>query len=52
MALLDRVRDLAGRLSGPLTREDRPRWQAARTRAYLCDLTAQWLEGRIASQPG
>jgi hypothetical protein len=38
--------------SGPLRRADRPRWAAARTLGDLAELTAQWLEGRIASQPG
>jgi hypothetical protein len=51
MSLLDRIFDRLG-WSGPLTRADRPRWVAARTLPDLCELTAQWLEGRIASQPG
>lgn len=38
--------------AGPLAAQDRPRWAAARTLAHLGELTAQWLEGRIASQPG
>jgi hypothetical protein len=37
---------------GTLTPDDRPRWAAARTLADLGELTAQWLEGRIDSQPG
>lgn len=31
---------------------DRRKWQAARTLPGLGELTAQWLEGRIASVPG
>lgn len=34
-----------------LTRQDRPRWAAARNRADLGLLTALWLDGRIDSQP-
>jgi hypothetical protein len=37
---------------GGLTAADRPRWAEARTRHDLGELTAEWLEGRIASQPG
>lgn len=44
VALLDR--------RGPLTRADRPLWASTRTLPDLAELTAQWLEGRIASQPG
>lgn len=36
---------------GPLEPADRPRWAAARTLSDLCDLTVEWLEGRIHSQP-
>lgn len=31
---------------------DRRRWRSARTAADLGELTAQWLEGKIASRPG
>jgi hypothetical protein len=37
---------------GTLLREDRPVWAAARTVQDLAELTAQWLEGRLQSQPG
>jgi hypothetical protein len=50
MNLRDRITTWFG--SGPLTRADRRRWAAARTLNDLAELTAQWLEGRIASQPG
>lgn len=33
------------------THADEARWQAARTLADLGELTAQWLEGRLASHP-
>lgn len=36
----------------PLTRRDRPLWAAAASLADLGELTAAWLEGAIASQPG
>ena len=52
MSVIDRIRDTLSSLSGPLTREDAPRWAAARSLPELAELTAQWLEGRIASQPG
>ena len=35
-----------------MNRADRKLWAAARTLADLGELTARWLEGRIASQPG
>lgn len=35
-----------------MNRADRQRWGAARTLAGLGELTALWLEGGIASQPG
>jgi hypothetical protein len=35
-----------------MKRADRQRWQAAGTLADLGALTAQWLEGTLASQPG
>ena len=35
-----------------MSRQDRDLWASARTLADLGDLTARWLEGRIASQPG
>lgn len=35
-----------------MSKADCRAWQAARTLADLGELTAQWLEGRIASQPG
>ena len=35
-----------------MNRTDRRRWASARTLADLGELTAQWLEGSIASQPG
>ncbi|MEU3189495.1 hypothetical protein ABZ686_02370 [Streptomyces sp. NPDC006992] len=35
-----------------MSRADRRRWRSATTLAELGDLMAQWLEGRIASQPG
>jgi hypothetical protein len=47
-----RLATLLTELSGPLTRQDRRRWAAARTLAELGELTAQWLEGSVASQPG
>ena len=34
-----------------MSRADRRAWEAARTLADLGELTAQWLEGTIASQP-
>lgn len=51
MNVIDRVLD-ALNLGGPLTRADRPRWAATRTLADVSELTAQWLEGHIDSQPG
>ncbi len=36
----------------PLTRRDRSLWAAARSLADLGELTALWLDGSIASQPG
>ncbi|MEV0005904.1 hypothetical protein AB0H28_26965 [Micromonospora sp. NPDC050980] len=50
MGLHERITTWSG--FGPLTRADRRRWAAARTLDDLAELTAQWLEGRIASQPG
>ncbi|MFI1867387.1 DUF6919 domain-containing protein [Streptomyces jumonjinensis] len=35
-----------------MSRADQRRWRSARTLADLADLTALWLQGRIASQPG
>ena len=35
-----------------VTADDRPAWREARILADLGELTAQWLEGRIASVPG
>ena len=35
-----------------MSRADADAWEGARTLADLGELTAQWLEGRIASQPG
>jgi hypothetical protein len=35
-----------------VNRADRKAWASARTLADLGELTAQWLEGRIKSQPG
>jgi predicted kinase len=35
-----------------MSRTDRARWRAARSIADLAELTALWLEGRIASHPG
>ena len=49
MSLLDRLRET---FAGPLTPQDRPAWARARTLEDLGELTAQWLEGRIQSQPG
>jgi hypothetical protein len=37
---------------GTVNREDLRRWQGARTLADLGELTAQWIEGKIGSQPG
>jgi hypothetical protein len=34
-----------------MSAEDAVRWQSARTLADLGDLTAEWLEGKIGSQP-
>lgn len=48
---MGRLASLLG-FHGPLTGADRKRWAQARTRADLGELTAQWLEGEIASQPG
>lgn len=36
---------------GPLTRADRKLWAAAQTLDDLGELTAQWIEGKIESQP-
>jgi hypothetical protein len=36
----------------PMSPEDQARWLSARTLADLGELTAQWLEGKIRSQPG
>jgi hypothetical protein len=53
MSRLEHVRDAIDRVTaGPVTRADRPLWAATRTRDDVGELTAQWLEGRIASQPG
>ncbi len=35
-----------------MSRTDRRAWKQARTLAELGELTARWLEGDIASQPG
>ena len=35
-----------------VTKADRQAWASARTLADLGELTAQWVEGRIGSQPG
>jgi len=35
-----------------MNRDDRKLWASARTLDDLCELTAMWLEGAIASQPG
>lgn len=44
---------LAAVWQGPqMRRRDAERWYAARTLADLGELTAQWLEGDLASQPG
>jgi hypothetical protein len=37
--------------AGEMSPEDAARWQTARTLADLGELTAQWLEGKIASVP-
>jgi hypothetical protein len=37
---------------GPVLRADRARWAGASSLAELGELTAQWLTGQIASQPG
>lgn len=37
---------------GPLHAADRPRWAAAEDLPDVAELTAQWLEGTIRSQPG
>ena len=39
-------------MSDRMSRADRQRWASARTLADLGELTAQWIEGRIGSQPG
>jgi hypothetical protein len=49
MSLFDRIR---AAFAGPLTAGDREVWAQARTLDDLGELTAQWLEGRIDSQPG
>lgn len=51
MSILDRLMGRAG-FTGPITPEDQPHWAAAQTMNDLCDLTIDWLEGRIQSQPG
>ncbi len=51
MSILTRFTALAG-FTGPLTRADRKVWATANNLTDLGELTAQWLEGRIASQPG
>jgi hypothetical protein len=40
-----------GENDGEMSPEDTERWRAARTLADLGELTAQWLEGKIASIP-
>ncbi len=35
-----------------MNRQDRERWASAKTLADLGELTAQWLEGTLASRPG
>jgi hypothetical protein len=35
-----------------VTKADRAAWRSARTLADLGELTARWIEGRLASQPG
>ena len=42
---------MTGRTTGAMSTADRQAWEAARTLADLGELTAQWLEGGIASQP-
>ena len=42
---------MTGRTVGAMSTADRQAWEAARTLADLGELTAQWLEGAIASQP-
>lgn len=46
-AWMDQARD-----ERPVTRADRARWAAASSLNELGELTADWLTGRIASQPG
>jgi hypothetical protein len=41
----------SGESDGEMSPEDAERWRAARTLAGLGELTAQWLEGKIASIP-
>jgi hypothetical protein len=54
----ERVADLAAGLAAKVTgvtgmsNADRRRWAQARTLAEVGELTAQWLEGHIDSQPG
>lgn len=43
---------LLERLTNRMSRADRQVWQSATTLSDLGELTAQWLEGRIPSQPG
>ena len=51
MNLLDRFFAALG-FTGPLQPADRPLWANTRTLNDLADLTAAWLNGHIASQPG
>ncbi|MFJ4843706.1 DUF6919 domain-containing protein [Streptomyces sp. NPDC088746] len=39
-------------MSATMSRNDQRLWKSAKTLADLGELTAQWLEGTIASQPG
>lgn len=51
-ALVVPLENLAARWFGRMPTADARRWEKARTVADLGELTAQWLEGSVASQPG
>jgi hypothetical protein len=50
--MIARLRDAVARALTGMTAEDRARWSAAESMADVGELTAQWLEGKVATQPG
>lgn len=46
------IQDTLDTWRGPIKRQDAPLWANTRSLEDVAELTAQWLEGRIDSQPG